>query len=210
MATGDIYHAVVNCSTNNRAWSFGLHYEETNPSSMEDRAQLVADSLVTHLLATLTGVLSTESFFESVYCTKLFGVQAIPGLSVVGTGGVGTRAGDTLPNDNALMLQLRQIARPANRNGKIFIAGQTATDHTDNKWTSAYLNGNVATFAAQLEFVVNAIAPETGSWRLVVLSQADAVPTTPAGTPLDVTDVVATTRVMTQSRRRQRNVGWSV
>lgn len=208
MATGDIYFNRFNCSSNNRAWAFGLHCEETTPSSQEQNAEVVADAVAAHVESTLTAILSDDSFFESVQSWKVHGVDAIAGVSVRDAV-AGGQIGDTMPSDNALVINLRQIAGAARFNGSIALAGQIMQNHQQNQWSSAYLTGAVDAFADVLLTNINAISPEGGVWRFVVLSKAFSPSGTPVGTALDIVSTAPNNRVMTQRRRKQKVRGWS-
>lgn len=209
MANGDIYKCKFNFSTNNRAWSFGTHVQEINPISEEGNGQIVAEAVQDHFRAQLQTCISQQSQFESVECWKLWVTPAMPGKSVVESG-AGVRPGDSLPNDNALVLQLRQSAGAAKYNGMVFLAGQSETDHILNDWDTTYLETFVEILCLRFLDQIDAVSPAGGSWRTVVLSEKIEPQTTPVGVPLDVVQCVPTTRVMSQRRRKQKADGWSV
>lgn len=208
MATGDLYYNRINLSCYNRALSFGLWSEETSPITPQDEGRVVADAIATLFATALPALLENEARFESVQSWRRYPSPSRAGFSVV-AGGAGTRTGDTLPNDNALYINLRQIAADAKYNGGIFIGGCSAADHNDNKWQTAYLVGPVATFTALLDDAFNAVGTDTGQHRFVVLSKRYTPAGTTIGTPFDIVEAVAADRVMSQRRRRQKTQGWS-
>ena len=208
MAVGDIWRAKFNCSTHGRGWSFGLWYEEDNPISEDYDGQIVSDAMAGHFTTALRDVLQIDSRFESVQTYSEWTSRVRAGLSVI-ENGVGTRTGNGMSNTNALHFNLRQTAAPAKHNAGFFIGGQSQSDADSDSWTSAYLVGPVASFAAQVLLGVNAIGPATGSWRAVCLSKTYVPPQTAVGTPFDVTSVRATKRVMSMRARKTRVIGWS-
>jgi hypothetical protein len=206
MATGDLYRCKLNFSTNNRAWSVGIHIQEVDPISEEGFGDIVAHAVAEHFVSQLVVCLTSDSAFESVETWKIYQAGGMPGMYKL-QGGVGNQPADSLPNDNALVLQLRQSAGPARFNGKQFYAGQSDTNISGNDWLPSYLSTNVELLALRYLDTINAVSPEGGAWRVVILSKAFDPPTLPIGTPLDLTSVVPSTRALTQKRRRQRVQG---
>lgn len=208
MAVGDIWNTKVNCSTNNRAWSFGLWLEETTGIVPTNEGRVVADALHAHLNTALIAILSTESRLESVEAWRRHTQPARPGC-VLSLLGVGLRTGDSAPNDNAIYVNLRQVAQDARFNGGIFIAGQSDSDMLGNKWVAAYHTTQIKAFTDLLPLFINAVGGDTGQFRVVVLSKKFLPAATPIGTPFDVVEATATDRVMTQRRRQQKVVGYT-
>lgn len=208
MANGDIYKCKINCSTNNRAWSVGIHVEEINPISVAGNGQIVAKAVEEHFRATFQTCISQQSAFEGVEVWKLWAERGAPG-KVASQSANGVRTGDSLTNDNALVLQLRQSAGAAKFNGMVFLSGQSESDHSLNDWDPTYLDTFVELLCDKFLEQIDAVSPDGGSWRTVVLSQKFTPPTTAVGTPLDVVDCVPTTRVMSQRRRKQKVDGYS-
>ena len=127
----------------------------------------------------------------------------------ISTAGVGTRPGDDLSNDNAAFFNLRQTAGDAKFNGGIYVAGQTQTDQDKGSWATAYVSGALQTFADVFQDAIDAISPDTGQIRPVVLSVKYTPAGTPIGTALDIVTATPTSRVMSQRRRKQKVQGWA-
>lgn len=208
MATNDLYRIDVNCSTGNRQWSFGLWAEEVDPLDANGDGQTVSDAFYDHIEAELRAIISTGSQIGAVCANKRY-VGFNPGGNTIPTTLMGLRTGSAMPNDNALVFNLQQSAAGAKHNGMLYIAGQTDSDQAGSEWLPAYFTGPVAAFATKLLAPFPALSPNTGTWRIVVLSKTISPPTTGIGTPLDVTKVSPVQRVMTQSRRRQKAHGFT-
>ena len=208
MASGDIYEVKVNCSSNNRAWSFGGHLLEQTPQNPENDGRVVARAVNDHILAAMRGVLTMASFMESVQAWRRFPTTSMPGFVKTGLG-TGALFGNTMSNDNALYLDFRQSAGDAKFNGGAFIAGMSEAETEGNEFRDTFIEGAVQDLADVLQGFVNAVSSDTGQWQWVVLSKSFTPPATNIGTALDVTSVVPTARVMTQRRRRQKSQGFS-
>lgn len=207
MAVGDIWYNKFNFSTNNRAWSFGLWFEETTGFSPTDSGQPIARALYAKFQASLLGIINVESKFESIQSWRRHSGTAIPGYLKVQSGD-GGRGGNAMPNDNALVINLQQEAADAKHNGRIALAGQSDGDHEANDFTNTYLTTQVKTFTDLVPTTVSAVGPDTGDGRIVILSKTFVPAATPIGTCLDVTNAQANTRVLTQRRRKQKACGY--
>lgn len=207
MAIGDIYSVSFNCSSNNRAWSFGCHALEESNSSDPDDAGVLSRACSTHFESTLKAILGDNSFFESVEAYKVWPSPVLSGYTPIADG-LGTAGSDEMSNDNALVIQLRQDQGAAKFNGTIFLAGQIQGNHSQNVWNGPYLTGAVKAFADQFAVSVPADSPESGSWKLAVLSKKFVPPATAEGTALEIVSAVASNRVFSQRRRKQRVQGF--
>lgn len=208
MAVGDLFYNKINCSTNNRAWSFGLWCEEVSPANPTNDAGVIARAVNAHLQTQLLAIINTESRMESVQSWRRHTTTARPGFVVL-SGAAGSRIGDAMPNDNAIFINLRQEAQDAKYNGGIYIAGQSDDDCNGNDWFQVYLDGPVAAFAAVLPNFINAVGGDAGQWRFVTVSKTFVPPTTPVGSPFDITEATASTRVQSQRRRAQKVRGYA-
>lgn len=207
MATGDIYRCDVDCSTNNRAWSFGFYAIERTSIGTGD-GLTVAKACDATFTTALRALLSTSAHVESYHCSKRFLGSNPAGRHYVTTG-VGTQPTDPLSNDNALYINLRQTYAAAKHNGGFYIAGQAQGICEGSTWNGSYLVGVVKTFTDLLPGYIDAVSPDVGKWEIVVLSKTIVPWTTGIGTPSDVVSAKANNRVMTQSRRRQKTKGFS-
>jgi len=208
MSVGDIWFNRVNCSTNNRAWSFGLHTEVSTESTDPEDGGVWSRAIIAAINTPIIAILSTTSRLESVQSWRRYATDARAGMSI-SSAGVGTRSGNDLSNDNAVFFNLRQTAGDAKFNGGIYVAGQTQTDQSEGKWAAAYVTGALQTFADVFEDWIDAVSPDSGQCRPVVLSKAFTPAGTPIGTGLDIVTATPTNRVMSQRRRQQRVQGWS-
>lgn len=114
-----------------------------------------------------------------------------------------------MSNDNALYINLRQDTVNARFNGGMYIAGLSENDQDDNLWDDNFLNGAVKAFTDTFETSLIVEATADGSYAFAVLSKAFTPQTTPIGTAFEVFRAVASNRVSTQRRRKQKVRGWS-
>ena len=208
MTVGDIYYASVQGSTNNRSWTFGFYLKETVDPELDDDAQPIADALVAHQQTELAALLPNDSFVESYNVWKRHPGSARPGQSLILLA-PGTRPGRSMSNDNALYINLRQDTVNARFNGGMYIAGLSENDQDDNLWDDNFLTGAVKAFTDTFESSLIVEATADGSYAFAVLSKAFTPQTTPIGTAFEVFRAVASNRVSTQRRRKQKVRGWS-
>ena len=208
MAVGDLFYCRLSCTTNNRNWGFGLWLEETTPATPANEGRVISDALRSHISSGLIGMFPAQTVFESVQAWRRYPSSCRPGYTKE-LGGTGSQSGTAMPNDNALHVNLRQIEQDAKYNGSIYIAGLSSDAHSGNEWTSGYLTTQIKTFTDLLDDPVSAVGTDTGGWKFVVVSKAYTPSATPIGSPFDVDEAVATNRVMSQRRRKQKAKGWS-
>jgi len=207
MATGDLYFVRGNLSTNDRAWSIGFWLEEVDPISIGGDGLTVAKAVNGNLTTTMQSILSDTSTIDSWNAARRWTGPNAAG-QVYPSFAPGLRTGSPLSNDNALFINLQQTVGPAKHNGGFFVAGQSADDSANSEFDATYLSTQVKSFTDALTSNFDAVSPESGRWRLVVISKTIQPQTTFVGTPLDVTRAVAASRVLTQSRRRQKVEGF--
>lgn len=208
MAQGDIYYVKVNCSTNNRAWSFGLHAEAIDPDTPANDAGPVARAVNAHFGSQLLAIISTESRFESIAAWRKWTGVGLAGF-LNRQDSPGLRVGDSMPNDNPIFFNLRQIAGDAKFNGGIYVSGQSDSDIDGNDWDATYFSTQIQAFSDTLFTNILAVGPDTGLWRFVVLSKAFTPALLPIGTPLDIVSASASVRVQAQRRRAQKVRGYA-
>lgn len=209
MSVGDVFFLRTNFTTNNRAWGFGMYAEELSPQVPQDDGGPIARAWRTRIEAQVKLIITTESVFQSVQAWRRHPQASRPGFDLVDAGN-GGRPGDSLPNDNALFINLRQIATDAKHNGGVYIAGQSDSDHADSKWNTGYLNIQVAAFAILFQDLFNAVGADSGQWRPVVLSKTFTPQALPIGTTFDITQALASDRVQSQRRRGQKSKGYAL
>jgi len=208
MATNDLWKCKFNFSLWHRAWSFSLWYQETTPISEANDGQIVAEAMHAHFVTVLRDVLCDDGRFESVQAYKRFTTSGRAGFTVADPG-TGNRSGDAAPANNNIYVKLQQTFAPAKNNAGFSLGGQSESDIDENKWFNTYLTTEVKAFTDQLQVDVTAIGPAVGVWRLSLLSKTILPWTTTIGTPITVTNAVASERILTQRRRTTKTQGWS-
>jgi len=207
MAVGDIYRISCDCSTNNRAWSFGFYIKEVTDVETGD-GLTVAEACDWNFTAKVRELLSTDSRLESWHAAKRYLGHNPAGRKYITTG-TGLSTGDALSNDNCLYIGLRQTYTDAAHNGGFYVSGQSQSVQAASKWDDTYLTDKVKPFTDVLSDNFSAQYPYTGTWRLVIISKTMMPWLEPLGTVMNVTGAAANNRVMTQSRRRQKVKGFS-
>jgi len=207
MANGDIYRVGCDCSSNNRAWSFGFYLMEVDPIDTGD-GLTVAEACDAKWSTAVRALLSTDSELESWHASKRYLGHNPAGRKYVYPG-TGTQSGYALTNDNALYISIRQTYTDAAHNGGFYIGGQSQTIQESSKWSDSYMSGPVKTFTDTLDGYVDAVSPAPGKWRMIILSKTIRPIVGPFWTTMDVTSAQGNNRVMTQSRRRQKVRGFS-
>lgn len=205
--TDPLYRCSVNCSTNNRAWSFGFWMRQVDPISAGGDGYTVAEAMDAQLTTPLRNILSTDSVIESYDAALREPGNNPAGRFYVGTG-AGLRSGAGMSNDNALYINLRQTYANAAHNGGMFIAGQSTYDQSQSSWVDAYFTSQVKDFCDAMLGNFDAVSPSAGRWTVGIFSKTVLPWTHVYGTFMDCTTCVATARVMTQSRRRQKRRGF--
>lgn len=205
----DLYRFQVNCSTDNRQWSFGGWLTEAINSSDAQEGQIVADALHAKFITPLTAALCTDARVESFQAWKRYNGTGRPGLVIV-TGGVGTGGANPMPNNCPLVIGLQQNGAPAKHNGRVFISGQSEDNHQINEWLPAWLTGAAQTLADVWTTRLVAVSPAIGEWDFAILANPFGPPSTPLGSPLPVTAAVPVARVMSQRTRSNSVLGSSV
>ncbi|MHC4708099.1 MAG: hypothetical protein ACYS8I_13555, partial [Planctomycetota bacterium] len=173
-----------------------------------DSAQPIADALFLHQITQLQAVLAVDSFVESFSVWKRHPGSSRPGQTLAAPGG-GQRPGRSMSNDNSLYINLRQDTVNARYNGGIYLGGLSENDQDNNRWDDAFLNGPVKLFTDTFESSLSIGGPTGGAFAFAVLSKKFSPPTTTIGTAFEVFRAVASDRVSTQRRRRQKIRGWS-
>jgi hypothetical protein len=207
MATDDIYRIACDCSTNNRAWSFGFYVQEVDPIDTGD-GLTVAEACDAKWSVKVRDMLSNDTDLESWHASKRYLGNNPAGRKYVTTG-AGTQSGYALTNDNALYIGLRQTYTDAAHNGGFYLAGQSQSVAEASKWADSYMAGAVKTFTDTLDGFIDAVSPAVGKWRMVIISKTMPDRPMPLGWVMDVTGAQGNNRIMTQSRRRQKVRGFS-
>lgn len=208
MTVGDIYFSQTSCSTNNRNWTMGHWLKETVDYSAPNDAQPIADAVFLQWTVFLRACLCVDSHLESVSVWKRFAGSSRPGV-VYATTGAGSRPGRSMSNDNAMFINLRQDTVNAKYNGAFYLSGMSENDQDNNKWDDTFLNGPIAQFLERFDQPLIVAGGETGSFAWSVLSKAYTPPTTEIGTAFEVFKAVASDRVASQRKRRNKVTGWA-
>lgn len=208
MAQGDIFKVKFNFSVWDRAFSFHHWYFEVNPQADPEEGQVCAEAMLAHYETVLVNCMANDARLESVLAWKQHLGKARAGCAI-SVAGQGQRSGSAAGANNALYIRLNQSFAPAAYNSGFNVGGLSETDMEGNRFTDAFLDGPVAALLTQLQIDVDAVSAAAGTWRLYVLSPTYTPPTLTIGTPMDVTSVSASARVLTQRRRQTKVIGWA-
>jgi len=208
MATADLYHVRVDFSTNNRLWGFNFWLEEIDPAGAGQDGLAVAKAVSAQLKTEIRACLSSDAQLERVHAAQRHLAKSPAGREhfIDIDGG---RASNALPNDNCWRLQFVQIAHPAKHNGGVNLSGISRSDHKESRLDSTFATTQCAALAAAFLGNFDAQSPDTGRWRLVILSKTITPFTHVIGSAIDVTDVRVNTTILTQSQRRNKVPGFA-
>lgn len=205
MAVGDIYRLSVQSQVSSSVGSWNVHYEELDPASTDGDGDLLAEGWAAANTIATKALLSVETDLTSIRAWRV-GTPGYPGLHTIPNPNAGTVTGDPIPPNKALVFKLVQFAGAARFNGRIYLQGLSEASIDGNTITAAFQTGAVATFITAMLADVNAVAPATGRWRVVVLSKKFIPPTFPFGTPLDVAQINVNPVIATQRRRNLKAI----
>jgi len=201
MAVSDVYSLTVELELPDKEATVNFHYQELTPPEIGDAAttNLAEGWMQTLGVNEMRGLLSNDVAVTGVKVYKLSGTPEPPGYAT--DRNPGANVGVPLPANNGLRVGIVQGFFPSNRNGLVWIPGVRELDCNGNSFTSAFMNGAVTAFTVALG--VNLVGPDSGLWRLGVLSRkfVDDNPGDYIGAFADAIAATASPIVGTQKRR---------
>lgn len=169
MAQDDIYRLTVNYEGPTMASSCALYFQEDGLSTSSSGAtQSLCFSWRFNKTTAFLGVLCQEWHLTSTFAERVDGEAIAPFLQPQTTT-VGSRAGNSLPADNCLLMQLLQALHPRTSNGRLYLPGLSETDSDVGIVEQAFLANQVTV----LGNAISADLPEqggTGNWKPGVIS----------------------------------------
>lgn len=141
---------------------------------------------------------SADVRFDSVYAWADEPGTALPYVDQL-TGVVGTVTGESIPENLAAVLQLKQYETNSKANGRLLIAGLSNADCVDSLVSTAAIAGTLADLATALMTTLTISGPK--NFKLCALSRwvAGAKRTPPLG--FEIAAVIPTRSLATQRRR---------
>jgi len=208
MAVGDLHYVRFNFSALSTPYSFGFYVREETAQTPVDDGGVLARAANAHFGTALLSTYSSNCKLESIQSHRRTPDCNRPGY-VIRQDSEGLRGANPMPNSNCIFVNLRQESQDAKFNGGIYLAGQSDVDHNANVWDATYLSTQVKAFTDLIPAVISAVGPDTGTFQVQVLSKTFVPASTPIGTPFQITDAVATNRVMSQRRRTSKIRGFA-
>lgn len=214
MAVNDIFFVKMNFEAPSGAASTGIYYRESAVrSGAGTDTQIVANSFDAAIAALVRDVLATEWQLTSIWAEKRI-VQPSPAFKTIQATQNGTRAGTSLPANNAINVQLHQNAFSSRRDGSMFFPGISETDTTVGTLETVFFNTQVAALRDALAAQLVEVSAGTGRWDPGVISQLilNAAPPAKdwAGAFLPVFNASVSPIIATQRRRQTRVFGQAV
>jgi len=177
MAQDDIYRITLNYEGPAMSSSTALYYQEDALSTaVVGATQSLAFSWIFSKSASFLNVLVNQWHLASVFCARVDGDAIAPSLLPV-TPTVGARAGNALPADNCLLMQLLQGIHPRTSNGRLYLPGLSETDSDVGIVEASFLGNQVVALGNSISSTLNENGG-TGSWVPGVISAKvrDAIP----------------------------------
>lgn len=159
----------------------------------------IADCSVAYL-----DILAGDVTFEGVYATPL-----VPGAALSNEASSnslpGTRSGNALPANSCAVFTLQTTNPAAIRQGRIYVSGISKDDIAGGLFSGAFVNTEMATFAAALASQITA----DGITFQPIIAQRVIAGVPGQTTMLDVSSVRVTGIPYTQRRRTTRQFGFA-
>jgi len=177
MAQDDIYRVTLNYEGPTMHSSTALYYQEDALSTAVTGAtRSLAFSFIFSKLASFLAVLNIDWHLASIFAARVNGEAIAPTL-LPATPTIGARAGNALPADNCLLMQLLQANHPRTSNGRLYLPGLSETDSDVGIVEAAFLGNQVVALGNSISSTLNENGG-TGSWNPGVISAKvrDAVP----------------------------------
>lgn len=211
MALNDIFFVRANFEAPSGSASTGIYYREAAVrSGVGTDTQIVANSFDAIFGPLIRDVLATEWQLTSFWCQKRI-VQPVPAYKTVQVAQSGTRAGTSLPANNAINVQLHQNVFTSRRDGSMFFPGISETDTTVGVLETTFFNTQVAALRDALATQLVEVSAGTGRWDPGVISQLILNAALPAkdwaGAFLPVFGASVSPIIATQRRRQTKVFG---
>ena len=169
MAVNDVYRVRLQISHFGIASSFQLYYREATAQAIDGDGGPVATAVGNHLNGFLLSCISNTTYYPLTEAYRI-NQPGFPGRAV-NAGNLGSRPGQTIPNNKAVVIRLFQNQLPARRNNRIYLTGFTEADTDGNTVTAPFLAAAQALADALLDQVDNG-DPANGLWAPVCRTHA--------------------------------------
>lgn len=169
MAQDDIYRLSVHYEGPTSVASVAIYYQENAlVTGLAGPTRALNESFQFARLSEMRAVLAEDWQISSTQAEKITGAKQAMDLFSLSTG-PGTVTGDSLPANNAIVLQLYQAIHPRVSNGRWFLPGvpESATDA--GRLTQAFTSGPLSDLANKIDDEL-AESGGAGSWVPGVVS----------------------------------------
>jgi len=192
-----VTRAVFNYLSNGVATANVIHFTAPPGPDAPDPANLASD-LASWWKLNIAPLSSVNHILQSVVCTDLSASGPPAVEHTTGLPAAGTQAGESLPNNAALVMSLRTALRGRSFRGRLYMGGIAESQASGNNVIASFRDNAVIEWSEIILFVTAPLSPDL---QLVVLSyfSGGAVRGTPVATP--VTSITADTRIDTMRRR---------
>lgn len=202
MAQGDTFLATLEFTTQDVVWGVNLHYRDDVGLPDADAAQDLLAVISTVQATEFAACLAVDVDVESAYVRKVTGGSAMPAL-FQHDDVQGTRAGNSLPANSAIVFSQQSDDPQLERPGRIFLSGISKTDTFDGNATADWIQTPATNLAAKLE---ETLAGTAGTWEPVVLRTINGglpiIP--PLAIPIDNINVLSIFRTMRSRTGKRR------
>ncbi len=215
MAVGDIYRYTQFYELPTSAASWSLYYHETVQGSTGFiTTEQLGEALFVHFGTTIIDMLSGDCSNPSEQCERVFSVSQAKHI-INHAVQIGVLPGPSLPNNNAITVNLAQATLPANHNGSIRLPGIPEGQTNIGNLAQTYFDTELTAFMQKVVQEVVELSAGDGRWEPIVISaQIRDIPTPPApkdwaGAKLPITGVSASPIIGIMRKRASKVHGRS-
>jgi len=170
MAVGDIYRYTQFYELPTSAASWSLYYEEKIQGSTGFiTTEQLGEALFIHYGTTIIDMLSGDCSNPSEQCERVFDdgqAKHIINHAVQ----IGVLPGPSLPNNNAITVNLAQATKPANHNGSVRLPGIPEGQTNIGNLSQTYFDTQLAAFMQKVVNQVVELSGGDGRWDPIVIS----------------------------------------
>lgn len=178
MAVNDVYKVDFYSHAHDRQFITSFHYRETVEDIGPFPAAAINAAWQIAILPPLRGLLSTETYCGAIHTRRIVGGEG-PTSRGYFVDGNGSRSGEAMPGNQALLVQLNGTHQGRPSRGKQYISGLSESDCDGNQWNGDLLNTEVFLYMDQLMQTLTGVAPSTGEWEFGYMARAGVLTTDP-------------------------------
>lgn len=215
MTINEIYRVTNHYELPTSAASWSMYYREKVAGDTGFiGTERLCEAFSVHFGTTLIDMLSGDCSQPSLVCERVWEDPEAKHI-INNAVQIGVIPGPSLPNNNAITIQLGQSALPPKHNGSIFLPGIPESETNVGNLSQTYYDTEIAAFLIKLVQDIPELSAGSGIWEPIVISaQIRDIPEPPVpkdwpGAVLPVTNVLASPIIGIMRKRKTRAIGRS-